>query len=131
MEQFTIKTNSHAALIPITHQIRSIVKKSQVSNGVCIIFCPHTTAGLTINENADPDVTHDLLYMLDKLIPWQDKGYRHIEGNSAAHLKASLMGSSVTVIIDRGELQLGTWQEIYLAEFDGPRTRKIFVKIMV
>ncbi len=131
MEQLIINTKSHAALIPITHQIHSIVKKLQISNGICLIFCPHTTAGLTINENADPDVTHDLLYMLDKLIPWQDKGYRHIEGNSAAHLKASLMGSSVTVIIDRGELQLGTWQEIYLAEFDGPRTRKIFVKIMV
>ncbi len=129
MKQFSVRTNSRSVLVPITYQVESIVRESKINSGICVVFCPHTTAGLTINENADPDVAHDLLYKLDQLISWEDQNYRHLEGNSAAHLKASLMGSSVTLIIEKGQLQLGTWQDIYFAEFDGPRSRKLFVKI--
>ncbi len=129
MKQFSVRTNSRSVLVPVTYQVESIVRESKINSGICVVFCPHTTAGLTINENADPDVAHDLLYKLDQLISWEDQNYRHLEGNSAAHLKASLMGSSVTLIIEKGQLQLGTWQDIYFAEFDGPRSRKLFVKI--
>ena len=100
-----------------------------MQNGICLVYCPHTTAGMTINENADPDVVTDLLFALDKTFPDRPE-FRHMEGNSAAHLKASTMGSSVTVIVENGNLVLGTWQGIYFCEFDGPRTRKFYVKVM-
>jgi secondary thiamine-phosphate synthase enzyme len=105
------------------------VAESGVENGICVVFCPHTTAGITINENADPDVVHDILYGLDKAFP-DRREFRHFEGNSSAHLKASCMGSSVTVIVEKGKLVLGTWQGIYFCEFDGPRTRNFYVKVM-
>lgn len=113
----------------ITSQVREAAIKSGVANGIAVIYCPHTTAGITINENADPDVVHDLLIGLDKISPARAE-FRHAEGNSAAHLKASTVGSSVTVIINRGQLVLGTWQGIYFCEFDPPRTRKYYVKIL-
>ena len=112
----------------ITPQVREAVAKSGVTDGITVVFCPHTTAGLTINENADPDVVHDLLLGLNKAFPDRPE-FRHGEGNSAAHLKASAMGSSVTVIVSGGKLVLGTWQGIYFCEFDPPRNRKFFVKV--
>ena len=113
----------------VTSQVRDALRKSGVPNGICLVYCPHTTAGMTINENADPDVVTDLLFALDKTFPDRPE-FRHMEGNSAAHLKASTMGSSVTVIVENGNLVLGTWQGIYFCEFDGPRTRKFYVKVM-
>ena len=113
----------------ITPQVREAVTKSGVTNGIAVVYCPHTTAGITINENADPDVVHDLLIGLNKAFPDRAE-FRHGEGNSAAHLKASAMGSSATVIIDGGKLVLGTWQGIYFTEFDPPRNRKFYVKVI-
>jgi len=113
----------------ITPQIREAVAKCGVMDGIAVIFCPHTTAGITINENADPDVVHDLLIGLNKAFP-DRTGFRHNEGNSAAHLKASAMGSSVTVIINNGKPVLGTWQAVYFCEFDPPRNRKFHIKII-
>lgn len=113
----------------VTQQVRETVQKSGVKDGMCVVFTPHTTAGMTINENADPDVVRDLLFALNKTYPDRPE-FRHFEGNSAAHLKASTMGSSVTVIIEGGRLVLGTWQGIYFTEFDGPRNRKFYVKVI-
>jgi secondary thiamine-phosphate synthase enzyme len=112
----------------ITAQVREAVAQSGVTDGIAVIYCPHTTAGITINENADPDVVRDLLFALDKTFPDRAE-FRHAEGNSAAHLKASAVGSNATVIIDGGKLVLGTWQGIYFCEFDPPRSRKFFVKV--
>ena len=113
----------------VTPQVREAVAKSGVANGIAVIYCPHTTAGMTINENADPDVIHDLLIGLDKAFPDRSE-FRHAEGNSTAHLKASAMGASVTVIIENGKLLLGTWQSVYFCEFDPPRSRKFYVKVL-
>lgn len=113
----------------VTANARRAVQNSGVQDGVCVVYCPHTTAGVTINENADPNVVRDLLYALKVTFPDRPQ-FRHLEGNTAAHLKASMMGSSVTVPIKNGELTLGTWQGIYFCEFDGPRRRKYFVKVM-
>ena len=113
----------------ITSPVSDAVKKNGLANGLCVIYCPHTTAGITINENADPDVVRDLLYGLDMAFP-DRKEIRHSEGNSAAHLKASSVGSSVTLIVENGEPLLGTWQGIYFCEFDGPRERKYLVKVV-
>jgi len=126
---FGVKTGQHCVMIDITKEVQSKVKESGVKNGICIIFIPHTTAGITINENADPDVVRDFLMEISKVIPLTD-GYHHSEGNSAAHIRASVMGFSQTVIIEEGRLLLGTWQGIYFMEFDGPRIRKVQVKIM-
>jgi secondary thiamine-phosphate synthase enzyme len=112
----------------ITPQVREAVTKSGVTSGIAVVYCPHTTAGITINENADPDVVRDLLVGLNKAFPDRPE-FRHAEGNSAAHLKASAMGSSATVIIESGRLVLGTWQGIYFCEFDPPRSRKFYVKV--
>ena len=128
MESFTVKTNAREELIDITGTIISIVKKSPVKNGICCIYTPHTTAAITINENADPSVRQDLLKGLSHL-KFEAVSFRHSEGNSPAHLKSSLIGCSQQVIIDNGSLQLGTWQGIYFCEFDGPRTRNVFVQI--
>ncbi|MDR1935625.1 MAG: secondary thiamine-phosphate synthase enzyme YjbQ [Candidatus Accumulibacter sp.] len=114
--------------VDITAQVRKAVRKSEVADGLAVVYCPHTTAGVTINENADPDVVSDLLLGLERAFPERTE-YRHAEGNSTAHLKASAVGSSVTVIIENGNLVLGTWQGIYFCEFDGPRHRKFLVKI--
>ena len=130
MEELQVKTHSRIELIDITHQVQKMVHTSNVASGMCVVFVPHTTAALTINENADPSVIQDILAALNKIIPLQD-GYRHSEGNSAAHIKASVIGCSQTVLIERGALQLGTWQSLFFCEFDGPRTRKVFVKVIV
>ena len=116
-------------MLDITQQVERSVADSDVAHGVAIVFCPHTTAGLTINENADPDVARDLLDGLARIFP-RDAGWRHREGNSDGHLKSTLVGSSVTVPIDNGRLALGTWQAIYLCEFDGPRTRTVTVTVI-
>jgi len=114
----------------ITQEVREAVAKSGVTDGIAIVYCPHTTASITINENADPSVVHDMLLGLDKAFPDRVSEFRHGEGNSAAHLKASAVGASVTVIVDGGKLALGTWQGIYFCEFDAPRSRNFFVKII-
>jgi secondary thiamine-phosphate synthase enzyme len=116
-------------MIDITRSVEEIVRKSKVENGVCTIFVPHTTAAVTINENADPSVSHDLLMELNKIVPFEDH-YRHTEGNSAAHIKASLVGSSLTVLIESGKIILGTWQGIFFCEFDGPRNRRVSIKVI-
>jgi len=113
----------------ITPQVRDAVAKSAVTSGIAVVYCPHTTAGITINENADPDVVHDLLIGLGRAFPDRPE-FRHGEGNSTAHLKASVMGSSATVIIENGKLLLGTWQGLYFCEFDPPRNRKFYVKVL-
>ena len=129
MEKFSIRTSGQTQLLDITTHIQKIVSSLSVSKGVCHVFIPHTTAAVTINENADPDVKSDMLMEINKVIPYND-AYRHLEGNSAAHIKASLFGNSESVIIENGNLQLGTWQGIYFCEFDGPRTRYIWVQIL-
>ncbi|MGA1864393.1 MAG: secondary thiamine-phosphate synthase enzyme YjbQ [bacterium] len=129
VNQFSVRTRTRIDFIDITREISKIVKESKTTDGVCYVFIPHTTASITINENADPDVVSDIKKELEKIVPFDDS-YRHSEGNSAAHIKASLLGSSETVIIENGELVLGTWQGIYFCEFDGPRTRKVLVKII-
>lgn len=129
LSQITVRTNSRTEFIDITHEIQRLVKESQLTEGLCQIFVPHTTAAVTINENADPSVTKDIQMELNKVIPFDDN-YHHFEGNSAAHIKSSLVGCSITVIIDGGRLQLGTWQGIYFCEFDGPRQRKVWLKLL-
>ena len=126
IKQLTIKTSKRNEFVDITAQVQEIVGK--VSEGVVTVFVPHTTTGITINENADPDVPRDILKKLEKLIPQQDN-YCHMEGNSDAHIKASLFGSSVRVIVKDGRLLLGVWQSIFFCEFDGPRTRMFYVQV--
>jgi len=127
--QFTIQTTKQMQFVDITQQIRQFVHNSKVKEGLCNIFIPHTTAAVTINENADPDVVDDMLMELNKIIPLSDN-YKHNEGNSAAHIKSTLVGASETIHINKGSIKLGTWQGIYFCEFDGPRTRQIWVKII-
>ena len=126
----TIQTPQNAAFVEITRQVEALIKGEGFESGIVFVFVPHTTAGITINENADPNVVRDFLADLERLLPSQQDYYRHYEGNSAAHFKSSMMGSSVTVLVDGGRLQLGTWQGIYLCEFDGPRTRRIHLKLV-
>lgn len=128
LEKFNVKTKKHAEMLEITREVEDIVFNSGILSGYCMVYIPHTTAAVTINENADPDVVYDFTKELDKIVPWQDH-YRHAEGNSAAHIKASMMGFSEHLIIDHGKLILGTWQGIYLLEYDGPRIRTVYVKL--
>jgi secondary thiamine-phosphate synthase enzyme len=128
MKTFTVATRSRSDMIDITGEVTRVLRESGVKEGICHVFVPHTTAAVTINENADPDVPRDILMELDKIIPLSD-GYRHSEGNSAAHIKASLVGSSETVLVESGRLILGTWQSIFFCEFDGPRKRKVIVRV--
>ena len=126
--EFQIST-PHENLYDITSRVREAIAQSGIADGIAVVYCPHTTAGITINENADPDVIPDMLLGLDKAFPDHTE-FRHAEGNSSAHLKASCVGSSVTVIIENGKLVLGTWQGIYFCEFDPPRSRKFYVKVI-
>jgi len=128
MEQFPVKTTKHTQMVDITEEVRAIVKDSGVESGVCTVFTPHTTAAITINENADPDVVRDFTMEINKLVPWED-GYHHMEGNSAAHLKSSMIGASEQVLVENGDLVLGTWQDVYFCEYDGPRNRKVYVQV--
>lgn len=128
LNRLSIRTHSRSELVDITPLVRDVVRKSKIENGVCYVFVPHTTAGITINENADPSVRQDILAELNKLVPWQGD-YSHLEGNAAAHIKASLVGSSETIPVEKGDLVLGTWQGVFFAEFDGPRRREVWVII--
>jgi secondary thiamine-phosphate synthase enzyme len=125
----SVRTGSRIEMVDVTGKIQDLVRAGGVTEGVCQVFVAHTTAGLTINENADPSVQADLLMVLNKIISDRE-AYRHGEGNSPAHIKASLMGSDLTILVNNGSLLLGTWQGVYLCEFDGPRTRKVYIKIM-
>ncbi len=127
MKKFSTKTRSKTDFIKIDRQVSELIEESNLMEGVVTVFIPHTTAGITINENADPDVTADMELVLDRAVPWEG-GYSHFEGNTAAHVKATMMGSSAQVIVSGGKLQLGTWQSLYFCEFDGPRTREVWVK---
>lgn len=127
--ELNIKTDSREQFKDITSEIENIIEKNKVKDGICFVFVSHTTAGITINENADPSVRKDIINKLDKLVP-RDSNYSHSEGNSDAHIKASLMGFSESILIDEGRLVLGTWQGIFFCEFDGPRQRKIRVKVL-
>ena len=124
-----VNTTAHTQMVDITSMVRKAVAESGLRDGICTVFIPHTTAAVTINENADPDVVRDFTAELGKLVPWEDD-YRHAEGNSAAHLKASMIGFSQQIIIDGGLPVLGTWQGIYFCEFDGPRRRNVYLKLM-
>ncbi|ADL13384.1 secondary thiamine-phosphate synthase enzyme YjbQ [Acetohalobium arabaticum] len=125
----TISTNSKTEMIDITNKVQSLISDLSLSSGICTLFVPHTTAAVTINENADPTVQQDILKELNKVIPFEDD-YQHLEGNSAAHIKSTLVGCSQQIIIEQGELALGTWQGIYFCEFDGPRSRKLKIKLV-
>lgn len=129
MHTFEIQTKQREEFVEITDQARQLVNESGISSGLLIVYVPHTTAGVTINENADPDVVHDVLLTLRRLIPRDAAGYRHAEGNSDSHVKACMMGASCHVLIEGGRLVLGTWQGIFLCEFDGPRRRKVHLRI--
>jgi len=129
VKTLSIRTSARTQLLDITSQVQRAVDESGVQDGLCTVYVPHTTAGVTINENADPDVAYDILKEINKVIPFNDD-YRHMEGNSAAHIKASLVGFSQQVIIESGRLLLGTWQGIYFCEFDGPRSRQVKIKII-
>ena len=125
----TVKTKAQTELVDITAEVQKIARTADVRDGLCMVYVPHTTAAVTINESADPSVKADILMVLNKIIPW-DAGYRHLEGNSAAHIKSSLVGASELIAIENGRLVLGTWQGIFFCEFDGSRTRKVHVKVM-
>ena len=127
MNEITVQSKSRTGFIDVTSSVQQFADGIGMKDGLITVFVPHTTAGVTINENADPDVTADMETVLDRMVPWDD-GYRHSEGNTAAHVKASLMGSSAQVIAKNGKLLLGIWQSIYFCEFDGPRMRKIWLK---
>jgi secondary thiamine-phosphate synthase enzyme len=129
VDEISVKTSSHTQFIDITSKVSEVLQKTGIKDGICTVFTPHTTAGITINENADPDVPRDIIKEMGKVIPLND-GYDHIEGNSAAHIKSSLFGCSETVIIRNGSLMLGTWQSVFFCEFDGPRNRKVWVEII-
>ncbi|MGD9581133.1 MAG: secondary thiamine-phosphate synthase enzyme YjbQ [Vampirovibrionia bacterium] len=127
MEKISLKTNQRNVFIDITSQVKAIVSQSNVKDGICVVYCPHTTGGITINESYDPDVQDDLSFAMNKLVP-NMKEFKHAEGNSDSHTKTSIIGPSETLIIENGKLMLGRWQGIYFAEFDGPRTREVWIK---
>jgi secondary thiamine-phosphate synthase enzyme len=128
MDTFTVQTQQRNEFVDVTDQVRQSLRRSGLRDGSGVIYCPHTTASITINEAYDPDVVHDMLLWLNRTVPHQQPGFRHGEGNSDSHIKASLVGSSATVIVEGGDLVLGRWQGIFFCEFDGPRTRSVHVK---
>ncbi|MBN1647741.1 MAG: YjbQ family protein [Spirochaetales bacterium] len=125
----SVRTSTHSEMVNVTSEVAGVIHKSGMQSGICIVYVPHTTCGVTINEAADPDVKRDMLMELNKIVPLDD-GYRHFEGNSAAHIKSSLMGFSTSIPVVDGKMTLGTWQGIYLCEFDGPRSRKIHIQLV-
>ena len=129
MEELKIRTERRSELKDITGEIQRIVEKSGVKDGICVVYCPHTTAGLIVNENYDPSVKMDILETLERLVPY-GANYHHTEGNADSHIKASICGSSLNLLIEGGKIVLGTWQGIFFCEFDGPRTRRVLVKVM-
>lgn len=124
-----VKTDSRTQLIDVTSEVQAALKAQNFSDGICMLYVPHTTAGITINESADPSVRRDILMVLNQMVPWK-ADYRHLEGNSPAHVKSSLMGASEFVAVEKGRLLLGTWQGIFFCEFDGPRKRKLHIKLI-
>lgn len=128
MKRIEVKTGRSQEMVDVTAKVKHVIKDSGVSSGTCIVFVPHTTAGVTINENADPDVQRDILAALEKIVPTDGK-YHHVEGNAHAHVKSSIIGCQTMILIESGRLVLGTWQGIFLCEFDGPRTRTLLVKV--
>jgi secondary thiamine-phosphate synthase enzyme len=130
MTRFEVKTTARNQLAEITDQVRDAIATSGVKSGLCVVYCPHTTAAITVNENADPDVVHDMLLYLNKAVPQHQGGFRHGEGNSDSHIKASLVGPSVSLLVDGGDVVLGRWQGVYFCEFDGPRTRTVMVQVV-
>lgn len=126
----SIEINPRQTMVDITSYIKKDIKDSEIADGIVVVYCPHTTAGITVNENADPDVIKDLIYGFEKVYPSEDDNYKHFEGNSHAHLKSSTIGASQTLILNNGNLLLGRWQNIYFCEFDGPRDRTFYVKII-
>ncbi len=128
-EIIKVKTSAHTQMTDITRDVQAAVSKSGITDGICLVFTPHTTAAITINEDADPDVVRDFTKEINKIVPWEDD-YLHMEGNSAAHLKSSMIGASEQIIVEDGKLLLGTWQGIYFCEYDGPRNREVWVKII-
>ena len=129
MKEISIQTHSRVEMIDITAAVQKSIREEKIEKGFCLVYTPHTTAAITINENADPDVPRDILAALEKIIPFS-ANYRHTEGNSAAHVKSSLVGVSELVIVENGRLVLGTWQSIFFCEFDGPRSRKVLISII-
>ncbi len=127
MKVIAVKTNNRTELVDITDRVREAI--SGTDSGICFIYCPHTTAGIIINEGADPAVAQDVIAVLNQVIPWRFD-YKHLEGNSPAHIKATLTGPGTFVIVEDGQLKLGTWQRIFFAEYDGPRNRKVYVKVI-
>ncbi|RFU65387.1 secondary thiamine-phosphate synthase enzyme YjbQ [Peribacillus glennii] len=130
LKKYTLDTAKRDVLIDVTAHVQDFISQAGLESGIALVYCPHTTAGITINENADPDVKRDMLRRFDELYPWSHTLDLHDEGNTAAHMKASTVGSSQQLIIHQGKLLLGTWQGIYFCEFDGPRNRHFFVKLM-
>jgi secondary thiamine-phosphate synthase enzyme len=130
IHKLPVTTKHRDEMVDITNQVSAWIRESGVKHGVVYIYCAHTTAGITINENADPDVKSDMLMRWDEVYPWEHEQYRHMEGNTASHLKASTVGASQVVIIENGKMILGTWQGIYFCEFDGPRSRNVYIKII-
>jgi len=128
MREIEVSTTEQVQFVDITDKVQTAVSAEKIENGICTIFVPHTTAAVTINENADPDVSTDMIKEINKIVPFSDN-YRHFEGNSASHIKSSMIGASETVMIENGRLKLGRWQGIYFCEFDGPRRRKVWIKI--
>lgn len=130
VHELSVRTHAQECFVEITDQVARVVRENGIEAGVVLLYVPHTTCGITIQENADPGVQHDMLLLLRQLAPREDPRYRHIEDNSASHLQASAMGFSQFVFVERGQLVLGRWQTLYLAEFDGPRTRRVLVKLL-
>jgi secondary thiamine-phosphate synthase enzyme len=128
MRTFKVTTAKRSEFVDITAEVRAAVRAGGLKAGLCVVYCPHTTAGLTVQENADPDVVRDMLLWLDAHVPQDVPGFRHAEGNSDSHIKSSLIGTSVTVLVENGDLVLGRWQGVYFCEFDGPRTRTVQVQ---
>lgn len=129
MEKINIKTSKRVELVDITSQLQDAVRESKVRDGVCLVFCPHTTAGLTINENADPSVRYDIINALNKFVP-KDAGYTHTEGNADSHIKSSIFGAVLNIFVEDNQLCLGQWQGVYLCEGDGPRSREVWIKFL-
>ncbi|WP_404442032.1 secondary thiamine-phosphate synthase enzyme YjbQ [Sutcliffiella horikoshii] len=129
LHKLNLQTHKRDEWQDISAEVESLVSKSGIKEGHVLVYCPHTTAGITINENADPDVVKDVVMRLEEIYPWEHPKYRHMEGNTAAHLKAMTLGNSQQIIIHNGQLVLGTWQGIFFCEFDGPRHRQIYIKV--
>ena len=130
MHQFDVRTGSRTEMVEITDRVREAIRGSGMKQGLCVVYCPHTTAAITINENADPDVVRDLLLWYNHAVPHEQPGFRHAEGNSDSHIKATMIGQSVTLLVESGAPVLGRWQGIFFCEFDGPRTRTVQVQVL-